>query len=76
MLYLEVGGAKDPHRHGRMALLPVGADGVFADTAHALSAAAAMIPHAQLALSIGAEPTTCAYIRRENRSNSFRIPMH
>lgn len=76
MLYLEVGEADNPQRHGRTAVLPVGADGLSVDTAHPVAAAAALIPHAEQALSVGADPAVYVYLRWENRRNIFRIPLH
>jgi eukaryotic-like serine/threonine-protein kinase len=76
MFYLEVGEAGNPRREGRTAVLPFGADGSSIDFAGAASAAAALIPHAEQELSVGSDPAEYVYVRRENRRNIFRIPIH
>jgi hypothetical protein len=76
MLYLEVGEAENSKREGRTAVLPFGADALAIDFARPASAAAALIPHAEQELSVGSDPTEYVYVRREDRRNIYRIPIH
>jgi DNA-binding winged helix-turn-helix (wHTH) protein/Tol biopolymer transport system component len=76
MLYLEVGEGENSKREGRTAVLPFGADGSSIDFARAASAASTLIPHAEQELSIGSDPSEYVYVRRENRRNIYRIPVH
>jgi DNA-binding winged helix-turn-helix (wHTH) protein/Tol biopolymer transport system component len=74
-LYVEVGTGENSQRHGRTAALPIGADGL--PTASAMSVPdAALIPHPELNLSMGSDPSVYAFVKWETHRNIYRIPLH
>jgi len=75
-LYVEVGTAENSQRHGRTAVLPIGADGRPTESAMQVAAGVALIPHAENSLSIGSDPSEYAFMKWEDRRNIYRIPLH
>ena len=74
-LYVEVGMGENSQRHGRTAALPLGANGL--PTASVLSVPDTMlIPHAELSLSMGSDPSIYAIERGQTHRNIYRIPLH
>jgi DNA-binding winged helix-turn-helix (wHTH) protein/Tol biopolymer transport system component len=75
-LYVEVGTGENSQRHGRTAVWPIGADGLPTASATSLLSGATLIPHAQLDLSMGSDPSVYAFVKGEARRNIYRIPLH
>jgi DNA-binding winged helix-turn-helix (wHTH) protein/Tol biopolymer transport system component len=74
-LYVEVGTGENSQRHGRTAALPIGADGL--PTESVLSVPETMlIPHPELSLSIGSDPSVYTIEKGETHRNIYRIPIH
>jgi eukaryotic-like serine/threonine-protein kinase len=76
VLYVEVGTGENSQRHGRTAVLPIGADGLPIQPATSSPSDAALIAHAQLDLSMGPDPSVYAFVKGEARRNIYRIPLH
>ena len=74
-LYVEVGTGENSQRHGRTASLPIGADGLPSESATSVPDAA-LIPHPELNLSMGSDPSVYAFVKGETRRNIYRIPLH
>jgi eukaryotic-like serine/threonine-protein kinase len=75
-LYVEVGTGENSQRHGRTAVLPIGADGLPIQPVMSSPSDAALIPHSQLDLSMGSDPSVYAFVKGEARRNIYRIPLH
>jgi DNA-binding winged helix-turn-helix (wHTH) protein/Tol biopolymer transport system component len=75
ILYVEVGAAEDSQRHGRTAALPIGADGLPMGAAMTVPEAK-LIPHSELDLSMGSDPSVYALVKAESHRNIYRIPLH
>ncbi|HEY2464897.1 MAG TPA: winged helix-turn-helix domain-containing protein [Steroidobacteraceae bacterium] len=74
-LYVEVGIGDDSQRHGRTAALPIGANGLPAESL--LSVPDAMlIPHSEQSLSMSSDPSVYAIERGQTHRNIYRIPLH
>ncbi|MGO9945562.1 MAG: winged helix-turn-helix domain-containing protein [Steroidobacteraceae bacterium] len=74
-LYLEVGIGENSQRHGRTAVLPIGADGLPTQTATSVPTDAALISHPELDLSMATDPSVYAFVKGEARRNIYRIPL-
>jgi DNA-binding winged helix-turn-helix (wHTH) protein/Tol biopolymer transport system component len=74
-LYVEVGTGENSQRHGRTAALPIGADGLPTESAMSVPDAA-LIPHPELNLSMGSDPSVYAFVKWETHRNIYRIPLH
>jgi hypothetical protein len=74
-LYVEVGTGENSQRHGRTAALPIGADGLPTESAMSVPDAT-LIPHPELNLSMGSDPSVYAFVKWETRRNIYRIPLH
>jgi DNA-binding winged helix-turn-helix (wHTH) protein/Tol biopolymer transport system component len=75
-LYLEVGASDDTRNHGRTLVLPLGSDGLPALPSRPLTTELTLIPHEELLLSPGPDPSTYVYLKFERRQNIYRIPLH
>jgi DNA-binding winged helix-turn-helix (wHTH) protein/Tol biopolymer transport system component len=74
-LYVEVGTGENSQRHGRTAVLPIGADGLPTESAMSVPAAM-LIPHPELSVSMGSDPSVYAFVKWETHRNIYRIPLH
>jgi eukaryotic-like serine/threonine-protein kinase len=74
-LYIEAGTGENSQRHGRTAVLPIGADGLPTESAMPVPDTL-LIPHAQLNLSMGSDPSVYAFVKWETHRNIYRIPLH
>lgn len=74
-LYVEAGTEDNSQRHGRTAVLPIGADGLPTESAMSV-ADTLLIPHPQLDLSMSADPSVYAFVKWETHRNIYRIPLH
>lgn len=74
-LYVEVGTGENSQRHGRTAALPIGADGLPTESAMSVPDAM-LIPHSELNLSMGSDPSVYAFVKWETHRNIYRIPLH
>jgi hypothetical protein len=74
-LYLEVGTGENSQRHGRTALLPIGADGLPSESAMSIPDSH-LIPHPEQDLSIGSDQSVYAFVKRQIHRNIYRIPLH
>jgi hypothetical protein len=75
-LYLEVGLEGDTQRHGRTAVLSIGADGLPLEPLGGAPPGSPLIPQAELSLSVGADPAAYVYAKNEVHRNIYRIPLH
>src|SRR5258708_3807082 len=74
-LYVEVGTGENSQRHGGTAVLPIGANGL--PTQLPISVLdTPLIPHPELNLSIGSDPSVYAFVKWETHRNIYRIPLH
>jgi DNA-binding winged helix-turn-helix (wHTH) protein/Tol biopolymer transport system component len=74
-LYVEVGTGENSQRHGRTAVLPLGANGLPTQSAMSVLDTP-LIPHPELNLSIGSDPSVYAFVKWETHRNIYRIPLH
>jgi eukaryotic-like serine/threonine-protein kinase len=74
-LYVEVGTGENSQRHGRTAVLPIGADGLPTESAMSVPDAE-LIPHPELNLSMGSDPSVYTFVKGETHRNIYRIPLH
>lgn len=74
-LYVEVGTGENSQRHGRTAALPIGADGLPTESAMSVPDAG-LIPHSELNLSMGSDPSVYAFVKWETHRNIYRIPLN
>jgi eukaryotic-like serine/threonine-protein kinase len=74
-LYVEVGTGENSQRHGRTAALPIGADGLPTESAMSVPDTM-LIPHPELDLSMGSDPSVYAFVKGETHRNIYRIPLH
>jgi eukaryotic-like serine/threonine-protein kinase len=74
-LYVEVGTGENSQRHGRTAALTIGPDGLPTESAMSVPDAR-LIPHSELNLSMGSDPSVYALVKGETHRNIYRIPLH
>ena len=74
-LYVEVGTGENFQRHGRTAALPIGANGLPTEPAVSVPEPQ-LIPHPELNLSMGSDPSVYAFVKWETHRNIYRIPLH
>jgi DNA-binding winged helix-turn-helix (wHTH) protein/Tol biopolymer transport system component len=74
-LYVEVGAGENSLRHARTAALPIGSDGLPSASATSIPDAA-LIPHPELNLAMGSDPSVYGFVKFETRRNIYRIPLH
>jgi DNA-binding winged helix-turn-helix (wHTH) protein/Tol biopolymer transport system component len=75
VLYVEA-GSDISDQTGRTLVLRLKPDGTPVAPVRPAPAGALIIPHAEVALSVSADPTVYAYLKVESRWNIFRIPLH
>jgi hypothetical protein len=74
-LYVEVGTGENSQRHGRTAVLPLGANGLPTQSAMSVLDTP-LIPHPEMNLSMGSDPSVYAFVKLETHRNIYRIPLH
>jgi DNA-binding winged helix-turn-helix (wHTH) protein/Tol biopolymer transport system component len=74
-LYVEVGTGENSQRHGRTAALPIGADGLPTESLTSVPDTM-LIPHPELNLSMGSDPSVYAFVKWETHRNIYRVPLH
>jgi hypothetical protein len=75
VLYLEIGVEENSQRHGRTAVLRLGADGLPSRSAMSVTDRM-LIPHAELNLSMGADQSVYGLVKEETHRNIYCIPLH
>ena len=85
LLYVEVGTETEHpqgspvgnlQRHGRTVALRLGGDGRPTAPVIPIPPDAALIPHPELSLAVGPDPSVYAFDKVESRRNIYRIPLH
>jgi dipeptidyl aminopeptidase/acylaminoacyl peptidase len=75
-MYIEAGTGERGQRHGRTAIVPVGADGLPSATSGPGASGGALIPYAEDSISVAADPAVYLFQNIEVRHNIYRIPLH
>jgi len=73
--HCQVGSGENSQRHARTAALPIGSDGLPSQAATSVPDAA-LIPHPELNLAMGSDPSVYGFVKFETRRNIYRIPLH
>jgi Tol biopolymer transport system component len=75
-MYIEAGTGERGQRHGRTAIVRVGADGLPSSSSGPGASGGALIPYPEDSISVAADPAVYLFQKIEIRRNIYRIPLH